>query len=587
MRGRALPLILIPYLIVLAGCGGGGSNSVPPQKSSVRVLVTPNAASVPAGAVTSFFASVTGTTNTAVTWQVNGTVGGDSTVGTVDASGIYTAPALVPSPASVTLTAVSQADTTKSGSAAVTIALGLTPATTTMNISDLACPSTQQFTATGSNSGYNFSVNGVLSGDMTFGTISNSGFYTAPGAIPETPVFSISAASAADATQVGTASVTLQSGGPGVNQALQSAPIALGTSGGNVNDKSSGFCCSGTLGSLVTRNGTKFILSNNHVLARSGHAQVGEQISHPGLVDTRCGANTNFTVANFTQAVKLNPGGTSLADAALAQVVANEVDASGAILGLGTVSCGVAQAAPPASTTGTPAVNMLVAKSGRTTGLTCAHITDVDLAVSVQYENACGSNSTFIVDYDHQVDILSTTFSAPGDSGSLIVDSQTSEPVALLYAGSDTDTVANPIQAVLTNLADPQNHALPTFVGGAQHPVEACIGTGAANAVAGQAMRTSQVLRLSDPAVTRATAAKAKHRASLMKIPAVIGVGVGAGDFQGQAAVLIYVEKGKTAGPIPSQLDGIPTKVRVVKPFKARAGACPWSAAFAGMLSLR
>jgi hypothetical protein len=427
-----------------------------------------------------------------------------------------------------------------------------------------------------------------LSGNSTYGTISNSGFYTAPGAIPETPVFNVSAASAADSTQIGTASVTLQSGGPDINQALQPAPIHLGTSGGNLKDTSSGFCCSGTLGSLVTRNGTNFILSNNHVLARSGHATPGEQISQPGLVDTRCGATTNTVVANFTQAVKLNPGGTSLADAALAQVVSNEVDPTGAILGLGPVSCGVATAAPPASTTGTPGVNMLVAKSGRTTGLTCAHITNIDLAVQVQYDNACGSHSTFLVNYDHQIDIAIPTFSAPGDSGSLIVDSQTSEPVALLYAGSEADTVANPIQSVLTNLADPQNHALPTFVGGAQHPVEACIGTGASSAVAGRALRSSQILRLSDGTVMRASAAKAKHMAALMKIPAVIGVGVGAGDIQGQAAVFIYVEKGKTAGALPSQVDGVPTKIRVVKPFKARAGSCPWSdAAFAGMKALR
>jgi hypothetical protein len=587
MPRRFQALILISSLSLLAGCGGGGSNSIP-QMASVKVLVTPMVASVPAGTVLPFFVSVTGATNRAVTWQVNGVAGGDATVGTVDTSGIYTAPGLVPSPQVVTLSAVSQADTTKSGSAAVTIALGLTPSSQTMNISDMVCPSTQQFTATGSSSGYNFSVNGVLLGDPVFGTITNSGFYTAPGAIPESPVFSVSASSAADATEVGTASVTLQSGGPGINQALQPAPIHLGTSGGNLKDTSSGFCCSGTLGSLVTRNGTNFILSNNHVLARSGHATPGEQISQPGLVDTRCGMLTNAVVANFTQAVKLNPAGTSLADAALAQVVNNEVDPTGAILGLGPVSCGVATAAPPASTTGMPAVNMLVAKSGRTSGLTCGHITDIDLAVQVQYDNACGSNSTFLVNYDHQIDILSTTFSAPGDSGSLIVDSQTSEPVALLYAGSDTDTVANPIQDVLTNLADPQNHALPTFVGGAQHPVEACIGTGASSPVAGQAVRTNQLLRLSDGAVIRASSAKAKHMAALMKIPAVIGVGVGAGDLQGQAAIFIYVEKGKTAGALPLQVDGIPTKIRVVKPFKARAGSCPWSdAAFARKEALR
>src|SRR5262249_43910935 len=156
------------------------------------------------------------------------------------------------------------------------------------------------------------------------------------------------------------------------------------------------------------------------------------------------------TVANFTQAVKLNAGGTSAADAALAQVVSGKVDPTGAIIGLGPTTCGVPSAAPPASTTATPAIGMLVAKSGRTTGLTCSTIAVVNLQVQVQYENTCGSQSTFTVTYNNQIDILSTTFGGAGDSGSLIVDAQTAEPVGLLYAGSDTDTVANPIQAVLT-----------------------------------------------------------------------------------------------------------------------------------------
>src|SRR2546430_4779507 len=54
-----------------------------------------------------FTDTVTGTTNTAVQWQVNGLVGGTATIGTINASGVYTAPAQVPSPAKVTVTAVS------------------------------------------------------------------------------------------------------------------------------------------------------------------------------------------------------------------------------------------------------------------------------------------------------------------------------------------------------------------------------------------------------------------------------------------------------------------------------------------------
>ena len=67
-------------------------------------------------------ATVSNTSNTSVTWAVNGTTGGSSTVGTISTSGLYTAPGLVPtSSASVTVTATSQADTTISGSATVSL----------------------------------------------------------------------------------------------------------------------------------------------------------------------------------------------------------------------------------------------------------------------------------------------------------------------------------------------------------------------------------------------------------------------------------------------------------------------------------
>src|SRR5213079_342410 len=91
-------------------------------------------------------ATVQNTSNTAVTWQVNGVTGGNATVGTISSSGLYTAPA---SPATVTVTAVSQADTTKSASAQVTItpptAVSVTIAPTSATV---AARGTQQFTAT-------------------------------------------------------------------------------------------------------------------------------------------------------------------------------------------------------------------------------------------------------------------------------------------------------------------------------------------------------------------------------------------------------------------------------------------------------
>src|SRR5207248_480126 len=84
-------------LIFFVGCGGGGSSNPAPQSAStVAVVLSAPAPSVAAGASVGFFASVTGSTNTKVTWQVNGTTGGNSTVGTISTSGLYVAPGTIP-----------------------------------------------------------------------------------------------------------------------------------------------------------------------------------------------------------------------------------------------------------------------------------------------------------------------------------------------------------------------------------------------------------------------------------------------------------------------------------------------------------
>src|SRR6185295_6951713 len=88
----------------------------------VAVSVSPASANVQTGATRQFTATVTGTANTAVVWQVNDVVGGDATTGTISGSGLYTAPSSVPGGnGNVTVRAVSQADNTKSGTAAVTV----------------------------------------------------------------------------------------------------------------------------------------------------------------------------------------------------------------------------------------------------------------------------------------------------------------------------------------------------------------------------------------------------------------------------------------------------------------------------------
>jgi hypothetical protein len=93
--------------------------STPPQ--SVGVTVSPASASVVLSGTHQFQAGVTGTTNTAVTWSVNGIVGGDTVVGTITSSGLYEAPGNTPGSSSVTVTATSVADATKHADATVAL----------------------------------------------------------------------------------------------------------------------------------------------------------------------------------------------------------------------------------------------------------------------------------------------------------------------------------------------------------------------------------------------------------------------------------------------------------------------------------
>ena len=333
------------------------------------------------------------------------------------------------------------------------------------------------------------------------------------------------------------------------HQTKQTLPIVLGTSGGNVNNISRAFCCSGTLGSLVTKNSVNYILSNNHILADSDTGSVGDNISQPGLVDVGCNASQTNTVAHLSQSIPL---GTQNVDAAIAQVVGGAVDPGGAILDFGSTAN---SSAPPASSTATPTISMTVAKSGRTTGLTCASISSTNTNVNVQYQRGCGKGKKFVISYVNQVVINSSSFSAGGDSGSLIVAQATAEPVALLYAGSSTTTIGNPIQDVINALG-------VSFVGGANHGVSGCPAGGTASATAAREPMPGSM--------GRAVLAKEKHADRLMQDPAVLGVGVGADpDDPNQSVVVIYLEQGRAHAPVPAQLDGVRTHVIRTDEFRA------------------
>src|ERR1035438_3910733 len=194
--------------------------------ASASVTVTPlisvtlnvHSASVQTTQSQQFSATVTNTTNTAVIWQVNGIVGGNSTFGTITAAGLYTAPSTVPAPNPVvTVTAVSVADPTKSDSASVTVTV-----TVVINVSvnppaaNVVVATTQPFSAvvTGTpNQAVIWSVSGTGSecsgGGSPCGTIDSGGVYTAPAAVPTPATVTVTATSQADGTSIGTAIVTV------------------------------------------------------------------------------------------------------------------------------------------------------------------------------------------------------------------------------------------------------------------------------------------------------------------------------------------------------------------------------------------
>ncbi len=101
------------------GCGAGGtaSGSAPPVSAAVTVSVS-GGAQTRLGTTTHFAATVANATSQAVTWQVNGVTGGAAATGTISASGLYTPPLTLPSPDTVTISAVSTASPTISGSLA-------------------------------------------------------------------------------------------------------------------------------------------------------------------------------------------------------------------------------------------------------------------------------------------------------------------------------------------------------------------------------------------------------------------------------------------------------------------------------------
>lgn len=315
--------------------------------------------------------------------------------------------------------------------------------------------------------------------------------------------------------------------------ARQARPIQLGTSGGSVVDQANGYCCSGTLGALVKdAAGTQYILSNTHVFAGDSVAggnglvaEVGDPVGQPGFVDVSCQDITADYVAAVSDWVPLVPDGTTAVDAAIAQVLPGQVDPSGKILEIGTIS-----AQPVAAFVG-----QLVKKSGRTSGLTTGKVAGLDATVSVQYEDEC-AGTAYVTTFTGQILITPGKFLKAGDSGSLLVENKTSNPapVGLLYAGSTKVAIANPIQDVLDALG-------VTMVG-----------------VQGVAAASADPLAAG---VAQASKAKNSHAARLLALPNAVGHAVGVS--KGKAVIQVLVKESNAAlqAAVPATVDGIPVEI--------------------------
>jgi hypothetical protein len=550
--------------------------------SGVTMSVSPSTADLLPGKTQQFTATVVGNSNTAVTWAVAGLSGGNSTVGTISSQGVYTAPAtLTSAPQSVAVTATAAVDATKSASGTVTLHNNLS-VSIAPGIASVQTFGQQQFTATvagDNNASFSWQVNGVSGGNSAYGTITG-GLYTAPNHVPTNPLTSgvnlasggrkaapvtITAIYQADSYFSASSVVAVTS----ANQKVQNLPIALGVSGGNAGDSGSTKCCGGTLGALVSRGGQNYILSNSHVLARTDSGVIGDLIIQPGLPGSSCSTTSTNQVATLSQFVDLEslPTGGPI-DAALALISSGKVDLTGTVLELGgtTNNSQPTDGAPHAGSGVAPSLYeadgitpLKVAKSGSATGLTCSSISAINVTASVTYQKGC-DGAQFQQTYTDLVVIGGADFSASGDSGALIVTQDNADPVALLFASSDTDSLGSPVADVLAALADPGTGEKPVFVGSANvHPVAACTLPGA-SASTTSAAQTQYVA--SSKNLQNAESVLSARGATLLAYPGVESVGVDKSmDASGEAAIVLFVSSEVGKNSLPQSVDGIRTRI--------------------------
>jgi hypothetical protein len=632
---RNFTLFLAPALLLAAGCGSGlvtanpsnSAISVSPGGSAIDTNCTGcNATGAQGGPAHQFSASLAGGAAADVIWSVSG---GDakSGPGSINAIGQYTPPGyLTADRVDVVVTATLAADPSLRASSVLTVTPGFLQPLTPENVA-LGANGTVAITGilaeAGGSMGIHFelanSANGQGAGEGSLGGMncqrdsraftSCTVTYTAPSSVRNTGATYVVATVSGAASGSGASSrafsvVLVNSAGvtsnPASHQAQQAGSVLLGSSGGNNTDYDTRGnqivdCCSGTLGALVEDSGKRqYLLSNNHVLARSDHASVGDLIVQPGLIDNNCtplgdGAGVQ-PVAALTGWLALSSKLTN-ADAAIAQVTSRAVDSGGNILELGGRQAdGTLASAPPGiSSTGgrgeSAWLNQQVAKSGRTTGLTCGGVSALDLDVTVDYFMDCAETKPYLTKtFTHQLGLSGNQFSDAGDSGALVVDAANAEPVGLYFAGGTDQSgvsqgVASPAGEVLNELGA-QLGGSYTFTGAADHAVS-CLNYG------DKSIAAAQSLSLSDAESARAQQALAQARMLVNSATGILGVAMGKSfDHPGEAAVVLYTDESRTVN-VPETVDGartqvIPTSARAVAlgsapltPIVNGAGALP------------
>ena len=223
------------------------------------------------------------------------------------------------------------------------------------------------------------------------------------------------------------------------NPTLRLRPAPLGFSVGHF------AITAGSIGArVVDGNGNVYVLSNNHVLANSNGASIGDAIYQPGPYDGGTAADQIATLFAF-KPIDFS-GGANTFDAAIARSTTADLGfASPSDDGYGAPSTQIVAFDNLNNLLGLP-----VQKYGRTTKLTHGQITGINGTVTVCYEVLyifCVKSATFT----NQLIVDASGFSGGGDSGSLIVtDDGQSRPVGLLFAGSSTQTIVNRIDLVLS-----------------------------------------------------------------------------------------------------------------------------------------